>query len=178
MPEKKPVIILIVAMSNNRVIGIKNRLPWSISEDLKHFKELTIGHAIFMGRKTYDSIGRALPGRRNYVISRNEKLKIPDVTVVNSLASGLLMCGREEKIYVIGGQQIYEKALPLTNRIEVTRVNLNINGDAFFPSLDKTKWKVLTSQKLVSKKSNIEFEFQTFLRTKPKEILVREGETH
>ena len=133
-------ISIIVAMSKNRVIGVKNSLPWHISEDLKRFKRLTTGYPIIMGRKTFESIGKPLPERRNIVISRNQNLKLQDVEVVKSIEDALKICSSENLIYIIGGEQIYNLAMPYANNIHLTEVNKEVEGDAFFPEIDTSKW--------------------------------------
>ena len=138
--QKKPKIVLIVAMARNRVIGNKGSLPWHLPEDLKRFRRLTMGHPIIMGRKTYDSIGRPLPGRRNIVISRNQSLAIDSVETAASLQSALDMVADADQAFVIGGQQIYQAALPLADRIELTLVDGDFEGDVLFPEIDPQVW--------------------------------------
>ncbi|RYE04577.1 MAG: dihydrofolate reductase [Sphingobacteriaceae bacterium] len=133
-------IILIVAVSSNNVIGKNNQLIWHLPSDLKHFKQLTTGHAVFMGRKTYDSIGKPLPNRRNLVISRTQK-EIAGCEVVASLEAGFKICADEEEIYIIGGAEIYRLALPLAHRIELTRVHHDFDGDTFFPEINPKQWQ-------------------------------------
>jgi dihydrofolate reductase len=139
-------ISIIVAMSKNRVIGLKNSLPWHISEDLKRFKRLTTGYPIIMGRKTFESIGKPLPERRNIVISRNQNLKVQDVEVVKSIEDALKICSSENLIYIIGGEQIYNLAMPYANNIHLTEVNKEVEGDAFFPEFDKKEWKEIARE--------------------------------
>ncbi len=139
-------ISIIVAMSKNRVIGVKNSLPWHISEDLKRFKRLTTGYPIIMGRKTFESIGKPLPERRNIVISRNQNLKVQDVEVVKSIEDALKICSSENLIYIIGGEQIYNLAMPYANNIHLTEVNKEVEGDAFFPEFDKKEWKEIARE--------------------------------
>ena len=139
-------ISIIVAMSKNRVIGVKNSLPWHISEDLKRFKRLTTGYPIIMARKTFESIGKPLPERRNIVISRNQNLKVQDVEVVKSIDDALKICSSENLIYIIGGEQIYNLAMPYANNIHLTEVNKEVEGDAFFPEFDKKEWKEIARE--------------------------------
>ncbi|MGA7749149.1 MAG: dihydrofolate reductase, partial [Gallionella sp.] len=113
----KPRISLIVAMAKNRVIGINNTLPWHLPADLKHFKALTMGHHIVMGRKTYESIGKPLPGRTSVVVTRNAHYAPPGVVVVNSLEAAIAACGNDEEIFVIGGAELYSQAIDLADRI-------------------------------------------------------------
>jgi dihydrofolate reductase len=130
-------LALVVAMSRNRVIGRDGDLPWRYPEDLRHFKRTTTGHAIIMGRKTYDSIGRALPGRRNLVVSRDPELVVaPGVEVASSLEAALAMARETDPCpMVIGGSSLYAAALPLATRLYVTEIDRELDGDAFFPEL-------------------------------------------
>ncbi|RZL54772.1 MAG: dihydrofolate reductase, partial [Pedobacter sp.] len=113
-------VSIVVAVSENNAIGKDNQLLWHLPADLKHFKEITTGHPIIMGRKTYDSIGRPLPNRRNIVITRTTNLSIENVEVVNTLEEAISLCKDEKEIFIIGGAEIYKHALPLTNRIYLT----------------------------------------------------------
>ena len=119
-------LTLIVAYSENRVIGRDNTLPWKLPGDLAHFKRSTLGHPILMGRKTWDSLGRPLPGRSNIVISRNPDFAAPGATVVPTLEAALAACGEVEQAFVIGGAQIYAQALPLAQRIPVSYTHLTL----------------------------------------------------
>ncbi len=127
------IISLIVAMTRERVIGIDNKLPWSIPEDLKRFRQITSGHPVIMGRKTYESIGRPLPKRPNIVISRQKDLRIEGVTVVSSLTAALELVKSEKEVFVIGGGEIFKEALPMAHRFYITWVEEKIAGDAYFP---------------------------------------------
>ncbi|MGI4804000.1 MAG: dihydrofolate reductase [Janthinobacterium lividum] len=133
-------ITLIVAVSSNNIIGKNNQLIWHLPADLKHFKQLTTGHAVFMGRKTYDSIGKPLPNRRNIVISRTVK-NIAGCEVVASLEEGFKLCADEETVYIIGGAEVYREALPIANQIELTRIHQEFNGDTFFPEFNLKQWQ-------------------------------------
>jgi dihydrofolate reductase len=137
------LVSLIVAMDNNRGIGLNNRLPWRLPDDLKRFKSLTLGHHLIMGRKTYESIGRTLPGRTSIVISRNPDFSAPDCVVVSSLEGALKLAeaNGENEAFVIGGSQIFEKALPLADRIYLTRVHVALPADVFFPAIDAERWE-------------------------------------
>jgi dihydrofolate reductase len=140
-------ISAIVAMSENRVIGKSNRLPWNIPEDLKHFRKVTSGHPIVMGRKTFESIGRVLPGRENIVISRTMTSDIPGLRVVRSLEEAITSCqGKAEEIFIIGGGEIYRMALPKVDRIYLTLVHQEIEGDAFFPEIPSDQFKQVSSE--------------------------------
>jgi dihydrofolate reductase len=135
-----PKLSIIVAMSSNRVIGVNNSLPWHLSEDLKHFKTLTTGHTIIMGRKTYESIGKPLPNRRNIVISRNLNAFYGGVEVVHSLEDAFSTSSNDKEVFIIGGSNIYEQSLHLVEHLYITEIKKAFEGDAFFPEIDKSLW--------------------------------------
>jgi dihydrofolate reductase len=135
-------LALVVAVARNGVIGKGGALPWRIPEDLRHFKRVTVGHAIIMGRKTWDSIGRPLPERRNVVLTRDASLTLPGAEVVTSLEQGLrLAYERDDEPRVIGGGELYRLALPLATRVFLTEVDREVDGDAFFPALERAEWR-------------------------------------
>ena len=136
----KPRITLIVAMAKNLTIGASNTLPWRCPEDLKHFKALTMGHHIIMGRKTFDSIGKPLPGRTTVVVTRDRSLKLPGCTVVNSLPSAIATCARDSQIFVVGGADIYAQTLNLADTLYITEIQKDVMGDAAFPEFNKSEW--------------------------------------
>ena len=127
-------------MARNRVIGRDNGLPWRLPEDLKRFKATTMGKPILMGRKTFESIGNPLPGRRNIVLTRDRKWKAHGVDVVASVDDALALSSGSPELAVIGGAEIYRLTLPLANRIHLTRVEADVPGDTLFPDLDPTQW--------------------------------------
>jgi dihydrofolate reductase len=131
---------LIVAYAQNNVIGRDNTLPWKLPSDLAHFKRTTLGHPVIMGRKTWESLGRPLPGRRNIVISRNPLYEAAGAQCVASLALAIEAVRDAEHAFVIGGAQIYQEALPFAQKIIATEVQAHIEGDAFFAPLDKKNW--------------------------------------
>ncbi len=135
-------ISLIVAAATNRVIGRRGRLPWKISADMKHFKNITMGKPIIMGRKTYQSIGVALPGRTNIVVTNNPTIQNPELKKAKSVHEALKIAKAEggPEVMVIGGGQIYEATLPIANRIYLTEVHAKVEGDAWFPHIDKGLW--------------------------------------
>jgi dihydrofolate reductase len=145
-------ISLIVAVSRNGVIGIDNQLPWHLPEDLKYFKSVTMGKPIIMGRKTYDSIGRPLPGRTNIVITRDSSWQTEGVEVAQTLAQamtlGQLACAQADvdEAMVIGGEQIYRMTLPAADRLYLTEVQAEVEGDAFFPKFDAKDWHQVSEQ--------------------------------
>ena len=151
-------ISIIVAMSENSVIGLNNQLPWHISEDLKNFKKTTLNHCVIMGRKTYESIGKPLKDRRNIVISRSKSLLIDGVEVVNSLDRAISIVDDSSEIFIIGGEQIYTISLPIATHLYVTKVNGDYNGDAFFPDYIQDEWNEISREDLISE-SNLKFSF-------------------
>ncbi len=140
------IVSIVVAIAQNNAIGKNNQLLWHLPADLKHFKQITSGHTIIMGRKTYDSIGRPLPNRRNIVITRNTDLAIEGAEVVTNLDDALALCDQEDEVFIVGGAQIYEHALAKTNRIHLTTVHETYDADTFFPEIDKKDWKVINSE--------------------------------
>jgi dihydrofolate reductase len=132
-------VVLIAAVGRNGVIGRDNDLPWRIREDLQHFKQLTLGHTLVMGRKTYDSIGRPLPGRRTVVITRQADWTAEGVDVVHSLDDALKLADGND-VYVAGGGEIYRLALPSADRLELTEVDQSPEGDITFPTIDPAAW--------------------------------------
>lgn len=134
------IVSIIVAMGENRVIGIKNQLPWQLPADMKWFREQTMGKPIIMGRKTYDSIGRPLPKRRNIVISRDTSLLIDGCEVVHSSKAALALCQNEEEVMIIGGASFYEQMLGHADRLYLTQVHTCPDGDAYFPEINKQQW--------------------------------------
>jgi dihydrofolate reductase len=137
----KPGVSLIVAMAKNRVIGINNTLPWHLPADLKHFKALTMGHHMIMGRKTFESIGRPLPGRITVVVTRDADYSVPGVIVANSLEAAISACGNDDEIFVIGGAELYRQAINLADRIYLTEIDADIQGDAHFAEFDSKLWQ-------------------------------------
>ncbi len=137
----RTMLALVVAVARNGVIGMGGTLPWRIPEDLRHFRRVTVGHAIIMGRKTWDSIGKPLPERRNIVVTRNPELKLAGAEVVPSLEAALSLAHeRDEEPRIIGGAELYRLALPQTTRIFLTEVDREVEGDTFFPALNRAEW--------------------------------------
>lgn len=131
---------LIVARARNGVIGRDNALPWRLPEDLAHFKRTTMGHPIIMGRKTWDSIGRPLPGRRNIVVTRDAAWTAEGAERVASIREAVASCAGVSAAFVIGGAQIYRAALPLADALDVTEIDRDIDGDTLFPPIDSREW--------------------------------------
>ena len=132
---------LVVAMARNRVIGRDNALPWRLPADLAHFKRVTMGHPIVMGRRTYESIGKALPGRENIVVTRNAAFQAPGCTVVTSLDAAWKAAGDAREVCVIGGTSLFEETLPMADVIHLTEVEADVPGDTYFPEFDRGEWR-------------------------------------
>ena len=139
-------VSIIVAFANNRAIGIKNQLPWKLPSDLKHFKEITTGKPIIMGRKTYESIGRPLPDRKNIVLTRLKHFEIPGCVIAHSLEEAFAKAEDAEEVFVIGGATLYNEALPFANKMYVTQVHADVEGDAYFPAWDKSQWQEVSRE--------------------------------
>jgi len=154
--KENKMISLIVAHDKNRVIGYENKMPWHLPGDLQYFKEMTMGKPIIMGRKTFESIGRPLPGRRNIVITRNRQYNSDGIETVSSLDEALMLTKNDEEVMIIGGEQIFRLALPLANRLYITQINAEFNGDTFFPSYEG--WQLVHCQNEI--KSNDGYTFQ------------------
>ena len=156
-------ISIIVAMSQNNIIGLKNKLPWHISADLMNFKKITLGHPVIMGRKTYDSIGKPLKDRNNIVISRNASLVIDGVEVVNSFENAISKTNESSETFIIGGGQIYSIALPIATHMYITKVDGIFDGDAFFPDYIQDEWKEVAREDLISE-NELKFSFLKYER--------------
>lgn len=141
-------ISIIVAASENNVIGIENRLPWNLPADLQFFKNTTWGMPIIMGRKTFESMGRPLKGRQNIVITRQKDYSSPGITVVSSIEAAVKTAEEQEvnEIFITGGTEIFLQAFPLVNRIYLTRVHTTVQGDAFFPEISTNEWELVHSE--------------------------------
>jgi dihydrofolate reductase len=148
------MISLVVAAARNNVIGKGNALPWDLPNDLKHFREVTSGHAVIMGRKTFESIGRPLPKRRNIVITRQADYAPAGVEVVGSLEAAIAAVPAGEEAFVIGGGEIFKQALPMADRVYLTRVEADVEGDAFFPALEPEEWRETSRQEGIMDEKN------------------------
>lgn len=159
-------ISIIVAMSENRVIGRGGDLPWHISADLKRFRHITTGHSIIMGRKTYDSIGRPLPNRRSIIISRDGAIARKGAEVVTSLDAALSLTADEEEAFIIGGSSIYKLALPLADKLYVTQIHAQVDGDVYFPDIDQCEWTILMKEvpQKFDDKSNLAYSYLTYAK--------------
>lgn len=140
-------ITLIVAAAENNAIGKNNQMPWHLPNDFKYFKKNTLEHSVIMGRKTFESIGKPLPERRNIILTRDMNFTHEEVDVANSINEVLNYCRDEREIFIIGGAEIYKQTLPLADKILLTRVHTTIDGDAYFPELLNHEWKLVSADK-------------------------------
>ena len=158
-------VTVIAALGRNGVIGIGNRMPWHISEDLKRFKGLTMGHPVVMGRKTFESIGKPLPGRKNIVITRSREFGAPGCTVVHSMEEALAAADGATEVFVIGGAEIYSLALPLADRLELTDVDVAIDGDTYFPEFERSAWREVSREsRSTESPERLRYDFVTYER--------------
>ena len=150
------IVSLIAAMDRRRGIGKDNQLPWRLPADLKRFRELTTGHHIITGRKTFESIGKPLPGRTTIIITRNQDYSAEGCFVVHSLADALALAGSrgEQEVFVIGGAEIYAQALPQADRLYLTLVDVEVEANAFFPAFDKKDWILVEEQIFAKNEQN------------------------
>ncbi|KIF80919.1 dihydrofolate reductase [Noviherbaspirillum autotrophicum] len=158
------LLTIVVATDANRGIGINNTLPWRLPEDLAHFKRTTLGHPVIMGRKTFESIGRPLPNRRNIVVTRNPQWRHEGVEAATSLDAAIGLVG-DLPACIIGGAQIYAEALPHTDRLIVTEIGKSFDCDAFFPSIDARQWKEVARERHHSDQNGFDYAFVTYQRT-------------
>ncbi|MCE9552756.1 MAG: dihydrofolate reductase [Planctomycetes bacterium] len=159
------MLSLIVAVAENGVIGRGGTLPWHISADLKRFKQLTMGHTIIMGRRTWDSLGRALPGRKSIVVSRNPQFQTAGAEVAPSLDAALALAAGDTEAFVIGGASLYEEALAMADRLYITRVEAAVEGDTYFPTFDMGQWQLVEpGQAEVDLASGLGYRFERYER--------------
>lgn len=144
------MISLIVAMAKNRVIGANNRIPWHLPNELKLFKTLTMGHHIVMGRRTYESINRLLPGRTTVIVTRRRDYAVPGAVVVHSIEEALAAAGADEEIFVIGGADLFRETLPIADRLYLTVVDAEPAGDTFMPEIDMSRWRETSSRSVAA----------------------------
>ena len=159
------MITIIAAIANNNALGKDNQLIWHLSADLKRFKKLTTGHHIIMGRKTFESIGKPLPNRTSVIITRNKNYKQEGCIVVNSLKEALKIAKNDDSPFIIGGAQIYEQAIKIANKLNITFVHHDFEADVFFPKIDLTIWKETTREKFKpDDKNKYSYSFVSFLK--------------
>lgn len=163
--KRRGKLAIIVAMARNRTIGINNTLPWRIPADLKRFKSLTMGHHLIMGRKTFDSIGKPLPGRTTVVVTRNDALKIEGCIMAHSLEEAIKACAGDDEIFIVGGAELYALAMPLVDTIYLTEINRDVAGDTYFLEFDKTQWQELAREQCSQENPQVlEYHFVTYGR--------------
>lgn len=161
------MISLLWAMGKNRVIGKNNDLPWRLPADLKYFKQITMGHPVAMGRKTFESIGKKLPGRENIIITRNADFHVEECTVLHSIEELLSYSQHFDELFVIGGADIFEQCLPYAGRLYVTYIHENFDGDTFFPNFSFQDWVEISRKKgLKDEKNPFDYEFIVYERRK------------
>lgn len=161
------MLTIIAAVAKNNAIGKDNKLLWYLPEDLKRFKEITTGHTIIMGRKTFQSLPKILPDRHHIVITRNKKFSVEDnrVTVINSIEELLALLKKDEEYFVIGGADIYNQLLPYAEKMYVTILNDEFDGDVFFPKIDHRVWRIVDNDKqMKNNKTSSSYKFITFKR--------------
>ncbi|MFW5726138.1 MAG: dihydrofolate reductase [Bacteroidota bacterium] len=162
-------LIPIAAVANNNVIGKDNKLLWHMPEDLKRFKELTMGHTIIMGRKTYESIGKPLPGRKTVIITRQKDYFVEGCEVVHDIRDAICKVKEDSEVFVAGGGEIYRQIINLhyTRRIYLTRIYANFEGDSFFPEIDTEKWELIEREEHdPDEKNPYPYAFMTYKRKK------------
>lgn len=162
---KQQIASMIVAASENDVIGVDGDLPWRLSADLKRFKRLTMGHHIIMGRKTYESIGRLLPGRTTVIVTRQSDYKVEGAKIVHGIQEALAACVQDKHPFVIGGSEIYRLALRFVQEIQLTRVHAEIQGDTFLPKIDWDQWEAVSRQRHEGDdKTQLSYSFEVYRR--------------
>jgi dihydrofolate reductase len=162
-------ISLIAAVAKNGVIGNAGKIPWHLPNDMRHFREITLNHPVIMGRKTYESIGKPLPGRNNIIVTRQEDYGAPECTVVHTLEDALKAARQEgaEEAFVIGGSELYREAMPVADRLYITAIGENFEGDALFPEINSFEWKKISEEKgTVDEKNRHPHAFLIFERKK------------
>lgn len=163
------MLSIIVAKAKNNIIGKENKLIWHLPEDLKHFKDLTTGHTIIMGRKTFESLGRVLPNRKHIVFSQNPDFKVNDenVEIVHSMLQIQEYIENEQENFVIGGAMIYNLLMPYVSKMYVTQIEKDFEGDAFFPRIDENIWEEISREKgIKNEENNLDYEYITYIRKK------------
>ncbi|NBV75579.1 MAG: dihydrofolate reductase [Methylococcaceae bacterium] len=157
-------ISLIVAMARNYAIGLNGQMPWHLPADLKHFRAITMGHPIIMGRKTFAAIGKPLPGRRNLVISHNPDFKAEGAEVFNQIDSALAQCADLEQVFIIGGASLYEAMLARADFLYLTEIDKDFEGDTFFPQFDRQDWQELDRQDFCDPGAGFNYSFITLAK--------------
>ena len=169
MPKPKPILTLIAAIARNGVIGIDNRLPWRLPADLKHFKALTLGNTVIMGRKTWESLPagfRPLPGRQNIVVTRDGSYQAASATIATSLPAAI-SAAESSEAFVIGGAELYAAALPLADRLQLTEIDASFEGDTHFPAIDHGQWRE-TAREAHHDETGFDYAFVCYQRNQEK----------
>ena len=154
---------IIAAVARNQAIGLNNALPWHLPEDLKHFRALTTGHHIIMGRKTYESLGRLLPDRTTVIVTRNADYVVDGAVMANSLEQALGGCGNDPEVFLIGGAELYRAGLKLAQKMYITEIGASFEGDVFFPQIDYTEWHE-TAREPHTSAQGLPYSFVTYQR--------------
>lgn len=159
------MITLIAAVSENYALGKNNKLIWHLPDDFKRFKLITSGHHIIMGRKTFESFPKLLPNRKHIIITRQKEFFAPDCIVVESLKSAILACPKNEDVFIIGGGEIYNEAIIIADKLDITRVHNTFDADTFFPKIDNSIWQLVSSEfHPKDEKHKFDFSFEIYLR--------------
>lgn len=160
-------LAMIVAVSENNVIGVDGDLPWRLSADLKRFKKLTMGHHIIMGRKTFDSIGRLLPGRTTIIVTRQQDYEFEGALIANSIEQAIALCPQDACPFITGGAEIYRIALPLVTEIQLTRVHAEIEGDTVLPRIDWQQWELVEQKRhSADERNSADYSFEIYRRNR------------
>ena len=161
----KPELIIVAAIARNGVIGVDNGLPWRLKADLQHFRALTMGHPILMGRKTWESLGRPLPGRRNFVVTRDAQFHAEGTEIFHDTEEAIAAATDADRLFVIGGAQIYTTLLPRADRLELTEIGADVSGDAHFPPFDRADFIEERCERRTADADNeFDFDFVTYRR--------------
>jgi dihydrofolate reductase len=158
-------LALVAAVARNGVIGANGRMPWHLPAELRHFRKLTIGHRVIMGRKTWESLGRPLPGRENVIVSRNAALLAPGCKLASSLAAALRGCTLPDPMFCIGGAELYRMALPLADEIRLTEIDADFPGDTVMPPISRTEWREAAREPVMDAATGIQYAFVHYVRT-------------
>ena len=161
----RPPITIVLARAINGVIGRDGQLPWHIPGDLKRFKALTMGHHIIMGRKTFESIGRILPGRTTIVVTRNSGFRVDGAVVVHDFGDAIAKCAGDTEAFVIGGEKIFQSALALADKIYLTEIDRNFDGDVYFPAIDMRAWRLVEREMNHDPEQKLDYAFTVYERT-------------
>ena len=163
-PSKAARLVVIAAVARNGIIGAGNKMPWHIPGDLRHFRALTTGHRVVMGRRTWESVGRPLPGRENVIVSRDRSLIVPGCIVVNSLAAALVGSSLPLPVFCIGGAKLYDEALRCADRLCLTEIDAEFDGDTRMPTIDLAEWRECSRVSEIDPASGLHYAFVEFAR--------------